>query len=255
MIPINSGRRNNHYSNVAVINQNGQLLSSIGERKYQWFLKKNLAIETKCPEGFKKAIKLNYLVKNPRILKHNLLPRQNHCVVCGAKEKLSLHHVVPLFIKTHFPVFHKEHTGQWCILCCRDCHDKAEAFIRDNSLIPHFHNLTVKENLFITTKYGYISSYNYLIKNDALSSISLKNKLKLEDIIKKYRIDLNNFPFSEKQLKDIKLDGIKVINDKTQDKIKQWINSFNDIKEIFELFKIIFMQTNPKYLPEGFLEI
>ena len=47
-------------------------------------------------------------------------------MICGSKEKLSLHHVVPHRVKKFYPKGDKIHTKHLCVLLCEKHHNEIE---------------------------------------------------------------------------------------------------------------------------------
>lgn len=53
-------------------------------------------------------------------------PRRNQCVVCGCKEGLTRHHIVPRCYRRHFPEEIKSHNSYDVMPLCIDHHDQYE---------------------------------------------------------------------------------------------------------------------------------
>jgi 5-methylcytosine-specific restriction endonuclease McrA len=117
-----------YYSNALVLSQEGNPLCTLNGKRVNWYLKKNLAVEIEPPDGYPRCIKLNFrekLKRDPKAYETAII--KNQCVICGAEENLTLHHVVPHVLRKLFPVSEKGRARQWCVLLCLDCHEKVEA--------------------------------------------------------------------------------------------------------------------------------
>jgi hypothetical protein len=57
---------------------------------------------------------------------YHLTGKVNRCVVCGAEEGLSRHHVVPSVYRRHLPGEVKDHSHHDVLLLCLACHEKYE---------------------------------------------------------------------------------------------------------------------------------
>lgn len=118
----------NFYGNALIIGKDGRHLCTLNRKRIEWYLKRGLAEEVTPPEGYPRAIKLNFKAKldirNPK--DYELAIIRTECVLCGAKDKLTLHHVIPQCIRKLFPLHEKARSRQWCVLLCVECHKKVE---------------------------------------------------------------------------------------------------------------------------------
>lgn len=104
----------------------GVLMSYISKKAAQWYLKKNLATQTKEDPL---EIRLNF---EPKSLGHQgnpfyLNPRRNQCVVCGSKEHLTRHHVVPRCYRKHFVTANIRANSHDIVALCLSCHEDYES--------------------------------------------------------------------------------------------------------------------------------
>jgi hypothetical protein len=116
------------YGNALILSQTGKPFCTLNKKRINWYLKKGLAEEVTPPEGYPRAIQLNFKAKldirNPK--PYELAIIKSVCVLCGAKDKLTIHHVVPQCIRKLFPVSEKARARQWCVLLCVQCHKNVE---------------------------------------------------------------------------------------------------------------------------------
>lgn len=116
-----------HYANVLLMGQDGKHLSTISYKKAKWYLVKNLAVEVTPPSPYPKALQITFQHKQKaEAEKWDLNISNNQCVMCGTKEELTLHHIVPRVIRRYLPFEVKGHSREWCVLLCEPCHNHVE---------------------------------------------------------------------------------------------------------------------------------
>jgi len=110
------------YENCHLLDPDDKLLSLISKKSAQWYLKNELGEEVSDKEVF--TVRLNFHPEG-----HGregdqfyLTPRKNECVVCGSREELTRHHVVPRFFRRHFPVYLKASSNHDVLAVCVTCH-------------------------------------------------------------------------------------------------------------------------------------
>lgn len=110
------------YSNCKLLSIDGELLSYIGKRRMEWYLKKGLANSISDTEI---QLIFNHSGKNiqPKLYTE---VRDNICVVCGGNENLTKHHIVPYAFKRYFPLKYKNRTSFDVAVLCVDCHENYE---------------------------------------------------------------------------------------------------------------------------------
>lgn len=90
-----------------------------------WYLNKNLAVKISDDPP---TIRLLFTpagngdANDP----YMLADKENQCVVCGGKEDLTRHHVVPYSYRIHFEDEAKSHTSYDVLPLCVACHEKYE---------------------------------------------------------------------------------------------------------------------------------
>lgn len=109
------------YDNWAILDPDGDLISYVNARSAAWYVERDLAeyVSEDPPE-----IQLNFFPKGKgrKDDPFYLTPRKNQCVVCGSKERLTRHHVVPQFFRKHFPIHLKASANHDVLAACEPCH-------------------------------------------------------------------------------------------------------------------------------------
>jgi len=113
------------YGNCRVQNPDGVHIFNCGEKKANWYLKRDLA-SVICLEPF--TIQLKFIPNGHGHANDNfyLQKRQNICVSCGINEGLTKHHVVPYCYRKFFPEHLKNHTAYDILPLCSECHENYE---------------------------------------------------------------------------------------------------------------------------------
>lgn len=122
--------------NYLVRSQDGDPMFYCDRKKFNWYLKKNLAKLI----GDKEA-QLTFEPNGPGHANdvYLLSPKDFQCVVCGCTNNLSKHHVVPYLYRKLMPDNVKSHNPYDIILVCTECHRKYE--LESNKLrsrLEHF---------------------------------------------------------------------------------------------------------------------
>jgi len=122
------------YDSYEIQDPRGKILFLCDKKKINWYIKKDL-VECVNPNTYK--LKFEPKGKgntNPFFLER--LP--NQCVVCGVKERLSKHHLVPYQYRKVLPDDYKN-SNHFDVLCvCLDCHEAYEE--KANKLKDNLHN-------------------------------------------------------------------------------------------------------------------
>lgn len=117
------------YSNCVILSPDGSMLCRAGERRMNWYLQKGLAEKTSDDPP---TIKLLFEPAGGGDSddEYMLARKENVCVVCGAADDLTRHHVVPYSYRVHFPEFRKSHSSYDVLPLCIACHEKYEVKAR-----------------------------------------------------------------------------------------------------------------------------
>lgn len=232
------------YGNYKVESPDGVLMFRCGEKKINWYLKRNLAEQIDDT-----TIRLNFIPKGlGNSNKHfGLSQMKNHCVVCNTKSYLTRHHVVPFCYRKYFPLELKSHNFHDVLLMCVSCHDSYER--KADELKKHLSEIYQApingemENKGDLVKYAKIATT--LLHKD-LSNIPTKRISELKKSIK------NHFGLkrlSKKRLEDLCNTKSTVIK-KTHGEIV--ISKIEDVQSFVELWRNHFVvNTSAQYLPEN----
>lgn len=120
------------YGNNKVLSMHGKLLFKCSRKRIDWYLKKGLAnLVSETDDQI--IIKLNFDAGGPGCEGDAfcLSEKRNICVVCGSKDNLSRHHIVPYGYRKFFPLEQKDHNAHDVLLLCIPCHHKYEEFARE----------------------------------------------------------------------------------------------------------------------------
>lgn len=111
------------YANIKVYHPDGTLMFRCSQRRLDFYLGKNLV--DKIEDN---SYKLNFIPKGygKHDVPYEISEKTTHCVVCGTKENLSQHHVIPSCFKKFFPDEFKKHNSYDVLFTCVDCHHKYE---------------------------------------------------------------------------------------------------------------------------------
>jgi len=234
------------YSNVIILSNKGIPLSTVSTRRASWYLRKNLGVEVPPPNGYPRAIKLNFTadVERPSFV-HDLAVCKTQCVICGTSFDLTLHHVVPHVIRKHFPIEHKARARQWCVLMCLTHHMGLETDLKKIYYGDDFPHASRNKNTNIT-----------LQKIKAAGNLYRIPPEKMEDLLSKS---------DYASIQDIPILTSEVLSEHRQkcserhnEAIKEWALQFvadhGGIEGTKTFFREHFLSYNPKYLPEGWLQ-
>lgn len=110
------------YDSFEVQDPRGKILFLCDKKKIRWYIKKNLV--TKITDT---TFRMINEPKGPGNVNPYFLERlESRCVVCGVKEKLSKHHIVPYQYRKVLPDDYKN-SNHFDVLCvCIDCHERYE---------------------------------------------------------------------------------------------------------------------------------
>jgi hypothetical protein len=115
------------YENCKIFSMDGELLSRCGKSRAMFYLNKNIATKLKDEPL---EIQLTFVHNNGVVIdkEYYLQDRKNECSVCGSITDLTLHHVVPLCYRRHFPDEIKNFSSHDVLPLCIECHEKYEIF-------------------------------------------------------------------------------------------------------------------------------
>lgn len=247
-----------YYSNILLLDPSKNPLTTISARRARWYLDKSLAVSLGPDNGYSDRLMLTFAPKksHSNSFLQAILPTQ--CVVCGANDGLTLHHVIPMAVKRFFPEKEKNHTRQWCVLVCEKHHLEAEKLCRplyEHSLQDAIQ--AVQKQHSDKNKLFYKLMQAFHAKNAAIQH--LRNALNEEEL------EIAGAFLDSSAADETVFDGLKCIveNVRAENKMKvketkaRWGNSFIEvnggIENVKKMFREAFLNLNPQFLPEGFL--
>mmetsp|Transcript_5882 Transcript_5882/g.6123 ORF Transcript_5882/g.6123 Transcript_5882/m.6123 type:complete len:361 (-) Transcript_5882:964-2046(-) len=117
------------YDNVRMVDQEGELLSTISKKKAEWYVEKNLAEFT---NDAKMQIRLLFEPKNRSSREEHgtyiTAKKVNQCVVCGEAQHHMRFYIVPYSYRTLFPKKFKSHLAHDIVILCHYCHIKCDQY-------------------------------------------------------------------------------------------------------------------------------
>lgn len=221
---------NKLYSNVLLLNMFGKKLSTISNKKANQYIRFGSAEEIQSIDGlyngYTRVVKLNFPAKKnePKFIE----PMVNQCVICGDKDKLTWHHILPKFLKKHFPVKYKSRNRTWNVLLCVKCHKYVEVqtYKMLKNIFPPFHEyrkkFLVSRMVIGFRKSMHIGAYKHKIW---ICRILLKIPTRFI-----FRYEANKYG-------------------------KYVIKYNHGYEQVYELYKNIFNSFKPRYLFEGAMTI
>jgi hypothetical protein len=119
------------YGDWRVLNTVGELMFRTGEKRANWYLKRELATQVD-----ERTIQLNFEAAGPGHIgdDYYLESRPNICVVCGRSgENLNRHHIVPYQYRRWFSVELKTYSSYDVQAICLDHHEEYEGYAQEFS--------------------------------------------------------------------------------------------------------------------------
>lgn len=232
------------YGNYQVFSPEGQLMFRCCQSKVDWYLKRNLA----------KVISENVvqLCFVPNGKGHSddpfyLQVMENKCVVCGEKDDLTKHHVVPHSYRKHFPSEFKDYASHDVLSICVVCHHKYESKANELKQI-----LVTTYNAPINGQ-GMKRDNNILyFKKIAIAILTYKGVMpvkRLQQLYDVIEIYLNKIP-TDKDLEDLsKLNFDDFSEYKSHSRLV--MEQITNIQEFVQLWRKHFLEEmNPQFMPQ-----
>ena len=271
---LQTGSKNFNTENWEVYHPNGKHMFTCGERKAEWYLSKELAIQID-----KHKIKLTFEPKGYGFSDgeiFGLAGRIIQCVVTGENEGLQRHHIIPYCYRSHFPEEYKSKNHHDVVLVTYGIHEiyELEASKFKNQLAKEYDIRTLNElNLEYTkvlceysnekikmiskfnaifTSYGHIPSdvvVNNLKLVSMLTGISFK-KLKLLNYMQLYKLYRHLKSIHEDEFNELKRKN-KTKFDHGYHLVKK-LNTHKKIEGFVRRWRQHFLDSmKPKFMPEG----
>lgn len=115
------------YENNIVLHPDGSFLSFINNKRADKFLEYNRATLISTDEKGNRNIMLNFEPRREHaVTDFDKSQRIDQCVVSGAKEDLSKHHVIPELLRQYMPLGYKSHNSHDVLLLHVDLHQYYE---------------------------------------------------------------------------------------------------------------------------------
>ena len=248
------------YDNCRMYSQEKVHLANCSTKRMKWYLKRKLAVSISVnefvllfdPNGAGNAQDVPYMLEK----------RENRCVVCGAIENLSRHHVVPRCYRTHFPEEYKDR-NDFDILClCIDCHEEYEKKAQmglHKLLVNTFCNVKLIVNEVKQDKENVRKAARALLRHNETIPEDHRKKLlgTLSDYFGK-QVTLENL---EELAESEGLLGTKQIRSKNyvgkspKEVLDGFLKEHNNLFEFIVMWRKHFLEkTNPKFLSSNWLE-
>jgi hypothetical protein len=114
------------YDNCIVRNKHGEIIFYGSQKRCNWYLSRELAVIISKEPTLE--IQLTFETKGPgnKFDDYYMQQMVNVCVVCGAKDNLQRHHVVPFCFRKWMDNSIKNHSYHDVLLLCDNCHDRYE---------------------------------------------------------------------------------------------------------------------------------
>lgn len=119
-------KSHNCYQNCAFYGPDDELMFRCSRKRAAWYLKRDLA-EVISEEPLRLRLKFEPQGRGHAGNLYYLSQKVNRCVVCGAEEHLTKHHVVPSCYRRFFPEKIKSRTSYDVFLVCVKHHEEYEA--------------------------------------------------------------------------------------------------------------------------------
>lgn len=139
------------YNIWSFLHPDGDFMFFHNERKLRSMLKNDLV---KIIDEEKMIAQLTFIPKGKGVDKNDVFmntPKQRKCVVCGVKNDLTRHHVVPRTFRTHFPLKYKNSNAHDILFICGKHHEQYERFA-DILKIEYFDRYGIESIIPFQTK-------------------------------------------------------------------------------------------------------
>jgi hypothetical protein len=229
-----------YYENCKVLAPDGTILFRTNKNKIQHYLENEFAREVSTNPL---TIQLNFIPRGNNHAGDSYLidEKINHCVCCGAKEKLTSHHIVPRAYTRHFPPKIKKLTSAYdnMLLCTRDhgaYEREAQQLSRQLEKEAGLSPFSIPERTINAART--LVRYGHLIPSD-----------KKEHILQPLRVHYGRTEISGEDIQEIAtLDFRSVIDTRR----KTVINASGDLQVFIVRWRKHFVETmHPRFLPSS----
>lgn len=210
-------------------------LATIGNKQLEFYTKNDLVVKSKPHDKFKDVYTLKFEPKikdedSVRLVEY----KESRCVISGKTENLSMHHIVPYFIRQHFPEEYKSRKSDWCVLLERSVHDEVEDVYNEHcqkKWVEYLKNHTDYKDFRIYERNQF--------SDEAWNKIPFERRYMLSHKI--YDNFYRSLEFSNVD------ECVEILRERW---IMQFIDEHGGYDGVHEYFKEIFMKFKPKYLPK-----
>lgn len=189
--------KNHHYDNIKMFSKEGVFLAYTDLKKKNWYLKRKLAIVKN-----EKDFQLLFNAGGEGNVERNdyyRIPLENKCIVCGTKEELTRHHIVPSEFRKHFSKELKSHSSFDLKILCHTCHsnyhiegDKYKLTLLKKYGLEHHEEIRQKLRSYVKAILNHkekipavkLMKLKYFIKTN--SNINIENRIESEKIIRNW---------------------------------------------------------------------
>lgn len=261
----------NLYGNIEIRSHLNEFMFFCGKKKLEWYLEEGLLENTELENiyRFRKPMKGNGHRDGTEYFKEK---RINQCVICGVKEGLQRHHVVPLRYRMHFPKEFINHRSYDVLMVCISCHDKYERYSNQfdeqlmESLVLDEHTRELidlsmkveKQKLFILTISTQVKALKrFLDKEAKIPEKRVKQLLNELSVSLKRDIRLDNIEVADNYCNE-ELDKIERMDIKNlqEIKFKVLVKNYSSILDFCIAWRKHFLKhTEPKFLSSHWIAI
>lgn len=234
------------YENCRMFSPDGTFMAMVNRKKANYYISNNLAdVVHDDEDGL--YFKLRFIPKKVRQEDYCKEIKENLCVVCGATQELSRHHIVPRCYKKHLPPKYVRKMFYDTVVLCFNCHSSYEeiANLYKKDLFK-LRNIDIEIPQCILNKYK-VGSYarTLLIRKEVMPKEAFDS---LKRIIDNY-IDLNGGSCEELAANG-KLQFKNECRIHIENCYKKLVDSFGAQKFIVHWRKHFVDTMKPKHMPK-----
>lgn len=242
--------RSKPYGNCKVLNDAGELIFRCDDKKAEWYLSRNLAVQVASNP---RTIRLTFEPQGPGNKGDifYLQDKENKCIVCGSQTELTRHHIVPHGYRKYFPEELKVHRGYDVALLCVPCHNTYERYAHELKKV-----IATKYGIAVDGKPAVVNKPALKARNAALTL--LQHRPRIPQDRTEHLLDYLRAYFSKQ---DITEDDIVVASrlpaavTRIEDQVlpgKYIVERLEDIAGFVKMWRQHFVTTmQPRHLPVG----
>lgn len=268
------GSKNLSFENWKVYHPSGRHMFTCGEKKAQWYLERELAIQIGDKE-----IRFTFDPKGIGFEDNEEFGRgvrENRCVVSGVEDGLQRHHIVPYCYRMYFPEAFKSKNHHDVVLINHEIHGEYEQMANafKDEIARIYGVKTINQlNIEYTTKLRELGKKNSILMNAIHSIFKCYNRMPDETKFEKLQFISNeigvSFDFIRqltyiqlyklylivKEVHNVEIENFKKEYREYYDhgyRVVQKLDTEEKIEDFVKLWRTHFIKTmNPKYMPHG----